>query len=218
MVLSCCGIKTAVHLSLSPFLRDGSAVHTAEPFLRHSACAPCLPMWYHALCAQHSTASTTHQRKKIVRNFYRWYDRRAERRAKVTHNVGTIITKSLGQAFLKACRSRAAPWSLHRNGAKSPLPKISSARGSPMPAGIGRRGRIARASPMDEVGSMPTSSIKIEREQHYRLTQSGGTTWACTALTIIDLFIPWTVRWTVHGGTTSGQNASVASSRQSAAL
>ena len=135
-----------------------------------------------------------------------------ERRASpnFSHPVGSIISKKLGQAFSKACRSRAAPWSLHRNGAKSPLPKISSARGSPMPAGIGRRGRIARASPMDEVGSMPTSSIKIEREQHYRLMQSGGTTWAGTALTIIDLFIPWTVRWTVHGGTTSGQNATVA--------
>ena len=74
--------------------------------------------------------------------------------------------------------------------AKSPLPKISSARGSPMPAGIGRRGRIARASPMDEVGWMPTSSIKIERGQHFRFTLSVGTTWAGTALTILDLFPP----------------------------
>ena len=38
-----------------------------------------------------------------------------------------------------------------------------------MPAGILRRGRIARASPMDEVGSMPTSSIKIERAVNCRL-------------------------------------------------
>ena len=60
-----------------------------------------------------------------------------------------------------------SPWSLHRNGAKSLIPKISSARGSPMPAGIGRRGRIARASPIDERGSIPLSSIM--RGQYCRL-------------------------------------------------
>ena len=51
-----------------------------------------------------------------------------------------------------------------------------------MPAGIGRRGRIARASPMDEVGSMPTSSIK---STEHVTTESAvcGTTWAGTALT-----------------------------------
>ena len=65
-----------------------------------------------------------------------------------------------------------SPWSLHRNGAKSLIPKTSSARGSKMPAGILRRGRIARASPMDEVGSMPTSSIKNERAYHFWFTQS----------------------------------------------
>ena len=43
---------------------------------------------------------------------------------------------------------------------------------------------------MDEVGSMPTSSIKIERGQYYRFMLSGGTTWAGTALTILDLFPP----------------------------
>ena len=43
---------------------------------------------------------------------------------------------------------------------------------------------------MDEVGSMPTSSIKIERGQHIRFTLSVGTTWAGTALTIIDSFSP----------------------------
>ena len=68
--------------------------------------------------------------------------------------------------------SGQSPWSLHRNGAKSLIPKTSSARGSKMPAGILRRGRIARASPMDEVGSMPTSSIKNERAYHFWFTQS----------------------------------------------
>ena len=36
-----------------------------------------------------------------------------ERRAspKVTHLVGSVMTKSLGQAFSKACRSRTASWS-----------------------------------------------------------------------------------------------------------
>ena len=43
---------------------------------------------------------------------------------------------------------------------------------------------------MDEVGWMPTSSIKIERGQHYRLTLSGGTTWAGTALTSFRLLSP----------------------------
>ena len=58
--------------------------------------------------------------------------------------------------------------------AKSPIPKISSARGSQIPAGIWSNSRrdlldaIARASPMDEVGSIPTSSIKIERAVHCR--------------------------------------------------
>ena len=78
--------------------------------------------------------------------------------------------------------------------AKSPIPKISSARGSQIPAGIWSNSRrdlldaIARASPMDEVGSMPTSSIKIERGQHIRFTLSVGTTWGGTPLTIIDPF------------------------------
>ena len=80
------------------------------------------------------------------------------------------IKKVLLDFFQKiAGSSGQSPWSLHRNGAKSLIPKTSSARGSKMPAGILRRGRIARASPMDEVGSMPTSSIKIERAYHYRL-------------------------------------------------
>ena len=74
--------------------------------------------------------------------------------------------------------------------AKFPLPKISSARGSKIPAGILCRGRIARASPMDEVGWMPTSSIKIERGQQYRFMQSGGTTWDGTPLTITHPFSP----------------------------
>ncbi len=87
--------------------------------------------------------------------------------------------------------------------AKSPFPKISSARGSQIPAGIWSNSRrdlldaIARASPMDEVGSMPTSSIKIERGQNYRLTQSGGTTWGGTPLTAFHPLPSPTVRWTV---------------------
>ena len=134
-----------------------------------------------------------------------------ERRAspKVTHNVGTIMTKKLGQAFqglqvqgrarfalqttqfpLETVRFPQGTVVASPQRAKSPLPKISSARGSKIPAGILCRGRIARASPMDEVGSMPTSSIKIERRQQYRLTQSGKNTWAGTALTIIEPFPP----------------------------
>ena len=35
-------------------------------------------------------------------------ERRAS--AKVTHSVGSVMIKSLGQAFSKACGSRAAPW------------------------------------------------------------------------------------------------------------
>ena len=93
------------------------------------------------------------------------------------------IKKVLLDFFQKiAGSSGQRPWSLHRNGAKSLIPKTSSARGSKMPAGILRRGRIARASPMDEVGSMPTSSIKTSEPQTtgYALA---GTTWAGTALT-----------------------------------
>ena len=33
---------------------------------------------------------------------------------------------------------------------------------------------LARGLPMDEVGSMPISSIKIERACHFRLMQSVG--------------------------------------------
>ena len=64
--------------------------------------------------------------------------------------------------------SGQSPWSLHRNGAKSLFPKISSARGSKMPAGILRRGRIARASPMKKVRSMRAFFI-IVRAVNYRL-------------------------------------------------
>ena len=68
-----------------------------------------------------------------------------------------------------------SPWSLHRNGAKSPIPKTSSARGSKMPAGILRRNSrrdlldaIARASPMGKVRSMRAFPIN-ERAVNYRL-------------------------------------------------
>ena len=61
-----------------------------------------------------------------------------------------------------------SPWSLHRNGAKSLIPKTSSARGSKMPAGILRRGRIARASPMKKVRSMRAFFIN-ERAVNYGL-------------------------------------------------
>ena len=102
---------------------------------------------------------------------YNLFDRRAERRCNVSHSVGSVMTRKFYSIFFKKSRGPvgSAPGrsiAMERN----PLfPKISSARGSKMPAGILRRGRIARASPMDEVGSMPTSSIKIERAYHYRL-------------------------------------------------
>ena len=111
--------------------------------------------------------------------------------------LGRSYQKSLGQAFSKACGVQGqSPWSLHRNGATSPSPKISSARGSLMPAGIGRRGRIARASPMGKGRSMRPFPIN-ERGKRFRLICSGGTTWGGTPLTIIAPFPPPTVRWTV---------------------
>ena len=151
-----------------------------------------------------------------------WFDRRAERRPNFSHSVGSAISKKLGQAFqglqvqgrarfalqttqfpLETVRFPQGTVVASPQKAKSPLPKISSARGSPMPAGIWSNSRrdlldaIARASPMDEVGSMPTSSIKIERGQNYRLTQSGGTTWGGTPLTAFHPLPSPTVRWTV---------------------
>ncbi len=78
----------------------------------------------------------------------------------------------------------------HRNGAKSPLPQNSSARGSPIPAGIGCRGRIARASPMGKGRSMRPFPIKNERGQNYRLTQSGKNTWGGTPLTNFRRLFP----------------------------
>ena len=120
------------------------------------------------------------------------------------HNVGTIISKKFYSIFFKKSRGprfasepdsfplencagtvclqtvwfplgTMSPWSLHRNGAKSLIPKISSARGSKMPAGILRRNSrrdlldaIARASPMGKVRSMRAFPIN-ERACHYRL-------------------------------------------------
>ena len=68
-----------------------------------------------------------------------------------------------------------------------------------MPAGIGRRGRIARASPMGKGRSMRPFPIN-ERGQQFRLICSGGTTWGGTPLTIIARLTLLTVRWTVNNG------------------
>ena len=86
-----------------------------------------------------------------------------ERRAspKVTHFVSTIMTKKLGQAFqgLRKSRGQSPLVALRRE--RNPLsPKISSARGSKMPAGILCRGRIARASPMGKGRSIRPFPIK----------------------------------------------------------
>ncbi len=132
---------------------------------------------------------------RILAHSIRWFDRCAEHRGYVLHFLTSVMTKSLGQAFSKACRSSVVPWSPVATG-EIPFPKISSARGSPMPAGIGCRGRIARASPMGKGRSMRPFPIN-ERGQQFRLTQLGKNTWAGTALTIIVPFPPPTVRWTV---------------------
>ncbi len=108
------------------------------------------------------------------------------------------MTESLGQAFSKACRSRTGSWSPSADG-EIPFPKISSARGSKIPAGILRRGRIARASPMGKGRSMRPFPIN-ERGQRFRLICSGGTTWGGTPLTMIACLTLLTVRWTVNNG------------------
>ena len=59
---------------------------------------------------------------------------------------------------------------------------------------------IARASPMGKGRSMRPFPIN-ERGQRFRLIQSGGTTWAGTALTGFHPFPSETVRWTVSDGT-----------------
>ena len=145
-------------------------------------------MWYHAPNAQQTNVASP------LEHFLRTLPICSrERRAspKVTHNVGTVISKKFGQAFqglqvtVRVANHNRAPGRPPQR-AKSPIPKISSARGSKMPAGILRRGRIARASPMGKGRSMRPFPIN-ERGQHTRLTQSGGTTWGGTPLPIIDL-------------------------------
>ena len=94
-----------------------------------------------------------------------------ERRASayVSHSVGSVMTRKFYSIFFKKSRGPvgSAPGRLPQK-AKSLIPKISSARGSKMPAGILRRGRIARASPMKKVRSMRAFFIN-ERAANYRL-------------------------------------------------
>ncbi len=169
----------------------GSTIGTHCPSVhasaeRRSACAPCLPGFVHASGAQHSTASTTLERKEVAHPLLICSrERRAS--AKVTHSVGSVMIKSLGQAFSKACGSRAAPWEPtdkhYLSGYLSPSLDQESAR------------TLSRGSRYGERGSMPLSLYLSELQIiGYAVI---GTTWADTALTSFALCPSSTVRWTV---------------------
>ena len=119
-----------------------------------------------------------------------------ERRAspKVTHKVGTIMTKKLGQAFqgLQVQGGALVAFRRRRNLLSAKQDQESTrnlSRGS-------RYGKVVRCH-------LPI----LERGQQHRLKLSGGTTWAGTALTSFRLLSSVTVRWTVTDGTTSDKSA-----------
>ena len=89
---------------------EKNCAHTAHLFDRRGGMLP-LPVCRRfnlPYKAQQLKASTTTRREKTHSLPCDSRERRAS--AKVTHNVGSIMTRSLGQAFLKACGSRAEPW------------------------------------------------------------------------------------------------------------
>ena len=119
--------------------------------------------------AQQLRASTTTQREKL-RTHCRVVRPTRRASAQSYAQCGVDNDKKVLLDFFQkiAGSSGQSPWSLHRNGAKSLIHKTSSARGSKMPAGILRRGRIARASPMEKVRSMRAFSINV-RAVNYQL-------------------------------------------------